>query len=375
MAKVACPPCETRGGVLISVPDLRTFAQDVLLAMDVPARDAAVCADVLLTADLWGIRSHGIAHLPMYYERIRRGTQLPVTHCEWVKDTPTTAVVDGGRGMGMVIAHHAMELAIAKAREHGMGSVAVRNSSHFGIAGFYAHMAAAAGMIGFSFTNSQPAIAPTHGIEPMLGTNPIAVAVPSDEPFPFLFDAATSVVARGKLENAARAQHPIPEGWVISYTGDPHLNSETADPSIERRHAALLPLGGLGELFGGHKGYGLAAMVEILCAALQNHADFSPLRDVDNHGFRRVGHFFLVIDVERFLPLAAFRQMIGRFVRDLRNSPRIPGESRIYTAGEKEFENSVRAQKYGIQISPAIQHSLVSLCDELRLPQHLFEPR
>lgn len=357
------------------VPELRTFTMDVLLAMGVSAEDAAICADVLLTADLWGIQSHGIAHLPMYYDRIRRGTQQPVTRYDVVKETPTTAVIDGGHGMGMVVAHHAMKLAIAKAREHGIASVVVRNSSHFGIAGYYARMAADQGMIGFSFTNSQPAIAPTHGVQPMLGTNPVAVAVPTDEPFPFLFDAATSVVARGKLENAARAQHPIPEGWVISYTGEPHLDSESADPSIDRRHAALLPLGGLGELFGGHKGYGLATVVEILCSTLQNHADFSPLRDVDDHGFRRVGHFFLAMDVEHFLPLPAFRQMVGRMMRDLRNSPRIPGEPRIYTAGEKEYERSIQAQKYGIEVSSAVQQSLIELCEELNLHQHLWEPK
>jgi L-2-hydroxycarboxylate dehydrogenase (NAD+) len=309
----------------------------------------------------------------MYYERIGRGIQKPVTRYDWVKETPTTAIVDGGGGMGMVVAHHAMELAIAKAREHGMGSVAVRNSSHFGVAGYYARMAAEQGMIGFSFTNSQPAIAPTHGVDAMLGSNPIAVAAPTDEPFPFLFDAATSVVARGKLEIAARAQHPIPEGWVISYTGDPHLESSSADLSIDHGHAALLPLGGLGELFGGHKGYGLATMVEILCAALQNHADFSPLRDVDEHGFRRVGHFFLAMDVEHFLPVDAFRQILGRMLRELRNSPRLPGEPRIYTAGEKEYESSVRAQKLGVAISRAVQHSLILLCAELHLPQHLFD--
>ncbi len=375
MAQFASPSVEMRGPVSVPVPELRTFTMDVLLAMGVSAEDAAICADVLLTADLWGIQSHGIAHLPMYYDRIRRGTQQPVTRYDVVKETPTTAVIDGGHGMGMVVAHHAMKLAIAKAREHGIASVVVRNSSHFGIAGYYARMAADQGMIGFSFTNSQPAIAPTHGVQPMLGTNPVAVAVPTDEPFPFLFDAATSVVARGKLENAARAQHPIPEGWVISYTGEPHLDSESADPSIDRRHAALLPLGGLGELFGGHKGYGLATVVEILCSTLQNHADFSPLRDVDDHGFRRVGHFFLAMDVEHFLPLPAFRQMVGRMMRDLRNSPRIPGEPRIYTAGEKEYERSIQAQKYGIEVSSAVQQSLIELCEELNLHQHLWEPK
>jgi len=372
---MACPPAESPNSVTVSVTDLRSFITAVLIAMGVPTTDVDICADVLLTSDLWGVQSHGVAHLPMYYERLRRGIQRPVTHCAWIRETPTSAVIDGGSGMGMVVAHHAMRFAIAKARENGMGSVAVRNSSHFGVAGYYARMAADAGMIGFSFTNAQPAIAPTHGVEPTFGTNPIAIAVPSDEPFPFLFDAATSVVARGKLEIAARNNKPIPEGWVIGYDGEPHTDCATADPSIDLGHAALLPLGGLGELFGGHKGYGLAAVVEILCAALQNNADFSPLRDVDAHGFRRVGHFFMAINVENFLPLAAFRPIIGRMLRDLRNSPRIPGEPRIYTAGEKEYERSLHAEKYGIEIKPAVQQSLTTLCDGLGFSQQLFPQR
>ena len=372
MAQMACPQAEVRSPVTVSIPELRQFITDALLAMTVPTADATICADVLLSSDIWGIQSHGVAHLPMYHERLRKGIQQPITRYDWVKETPTTAVIDGGKGMGMVVAHHAMELAIAKAREHGMGSVAVGNSSHFGIAGYYARMASNEGMIGFSFTNAQPAIAPTHGVEPMLGTNPIAVAIPTDEPFPFLFDAATSVVARGKLEIAAHAQRPIPEGWEIRHTGEPQTDSASADLAIDSQHAALLPLGGLGELFGGHKGYGLATLVEILCAALQNQLDSSPLRDCDVHGFRPVGHFFLAIDVEHFLPPDAFRQTTGRMMRDLRDSRRIPGEPRIYTAGEKEYENSLRAQKQGIEVSPAVQKSLSALCGELHLPQGLF---
>lgn len=333
--------------------------------MGVPACDVNVCAEVLLTSDIWGVQSHGIAHLPMYYERMRKAVQQPVTRCDVVKETATTAVVDGGNGMGMVAGHYAMRLAMAKAREHGMGAVAVRNSSHFGVAGYYARMAADEGMVGFSFTNAQPSIAPTHGVESMLGTNPVAVAVPSDEAFPFLFDAATSVVARGKLEIAARVNRPIPEGWVIRYDGEPHIDSTSADPAIDSGHAALLPLGGLGELFGGHKGYGLATLVEILCSALQNRPEYSPLHDFDQQGFRSVGHFFMAIDVEHFLPLAAFRQIVGGMMRDLRNSRRIPGEPRIYTAGEKEHENTLRALQAGIEINENVARSLMELCDAL----------
>jgi len=375
MATIACSAADSQSVVIVSIDELRTFVIHILSAMNVPACDVDTCAEILLTSDIWGIRSHGVAHLPMYYERIRKGVQQPVTRCKLVKESETTAVVGGGHGMGMVVGHYAMRLAIAKAREHGMGSVAVRNSSHYGIAGYYAHMAADEGMIGFSFTNAQPAVAPTHGVESVLGTNPIAVAVPTDEPFPFLFDAATSVVARGKLEVAARAQRPIPEGWVIRYDGEPHIDCASADPSIDTGHAALLPLGGLGELFGGHKGFGLATLVEIFCSALQNQAEYSPLHDVDEHGFRAVGHFFLAIDVEHFMPLSAFRQITGRMLRDLRNSRRIPGEPRIYTAGEKEYERSLRAQREGISIDAALRKSLMDLCEALGVSSELLKPR
>lgn len=375
MPTVASSPSEAPVSVTISVPDLRAFAAEVLRAMGVPACDVDVCADVLLTSDIWGVQSHGVAHLPMYCERIRKGVQRPVTRCEVAKETETTAIVDGSNGMGMVVGQYAMRLAIAKAREHGMGSVAVRNSSHFGVAGYYARMAADEGLIGFSFTSTQPAIAPTHGIEARLGTNPIAVAVPTDEPFPFLFDAATSVVARGKLEIAARGSRPIPEGWVIRYDGEPHVDPYSANASIDSGHAALLPLGGLGELFGGHKGYGLATLVEILCSALQNRHDYSPLSDCDQQGFRAVGHFFMAFDVEHFLPLAAFRQVTGRMMRDLRKSRRIPGEARIYTAGEKEYENTLRAHAQGIELNEGVRYSLTELAEALGVSSRALQSR
>lgn len=338
--------------------------------MGVPPGDAAVCADVLVTADIWGIESHGIAHLPMYYDRIRSGIQKPVTLSRLVSDRAATAVIDGGNGMGMVVARQAMNLAIHKARQHGIASVAVSDSSHFGVAGYYARMACEQGMIGISVTNAQPAIAPTHGSSPMLGTNPIAVGVPTDEPFPFLFDASTSVVARGKLEIAAREQTPVPDGWTVPCSkGAPPRN---LDHAIDLGQAALLPLGGLGELFGGHKGYGLAAVVEILCTALQNQQEHAPLSHVDHHGFRRVGHCFTAINVEHFVPLAAFRSTAGSMMRDLRRSPKLPGQTRIFTAGEKEYENSLRVRERGIALSAPVLRSLRDLSTTLQLPQQTF---
>ena len=202
--------------VRVPVKDLVDFMIAALLKMSVPPGDARIIADVLITSDLWGIQSHGVAHLKMYHERIKAGLQLPVTKWKVVKETPTTAVIDGGNGMGMIVGTHAMEMAIQKAKRYGLGAVAVRNSSHYGVAGYYPLMAVKEGLVGLSVTNAHPSTAPTFGTEPMLGTNPIAIAAPTDEAFPYIYDAATSVVPRGKIEVAARANKPIPEGWVVN---------------------------------------------------------------------------------------------------------------------------------------------------------------
>ncbi|MGQ9518066.1 MAG: Ldh family oxidoreductase, partial [Anaerolineae bacterium] len=256
----------------IPVEVLQHFMVDVFTGLGVPPADAAICADVLITADLRGIESHGIGRLKYYYDRIKAGVQKPITEITVVKETETTAVLDGGHGMGHVIAHRAMRMAIEKARQWGLGAVAVRNSTHFGIAGYYPLMAVKEGMIGLTVTNARPAIAPTFGTEPMLGTNPIAFAAPTDLPYPFCFDAATSITQRGKIEVLEREEKPAPAGWIINAKGDPVTDPTTILRELDAGNVALLPLGGAGELMGGHKGYGLAVMVEILSASLQGGA-------------------------------------------------------------------------------------------------------
>src|SRR5512137_136345 len=296
----------------VPVEKLVDFMVLALRKMGVPAEDAKIIADVLITSDYWGVGSHGVAHLKMYYERMQAGLQLPVTDWSVVKDTPTTAVIDGGNGMGMVVGYHAMQLAIQKAREFGLGAVAVRNSGHYGVAGYYPLMAVREGLVGMSVTNAHPSTAPTFGTEPMLGTNPIAVAAPTDEPFPYMYDAATSVVPRGRSEVAARANKPIPAGWVINQGGDSATDTSSMLDEMNKGNVALLPVGGLGELMGGHKGYGLATMVEIFSSAFQNGAYLSMLHDTDHNGkpqFLRIGHFFLAIDIGHFIPLEDFKHI------------------------------------------------------------------
>jgi len=360
----------TEGSVRVEVGRLTDFMQISLEAMGVPPADAAVITEVLITADLWGIASHGIAHLKMYHERIKAGLQLPASVPTVAKETETTAVLDGHNGMGMVIGQRAMRMAIEKARSHGLGAVAVRNSSHYGIAGYYAMMAVKEGMVGVSVTNAHPSIAPTFGVQPMMGTNPIAVGAPTDEPFPFLFDASTSIVTRGKIEVAARAGKPITQGWVIGEDGTALTESASLIEQMNRDAAALLPIGGLGELLGGHKGYGLAALVEIFSAAFQSGTYLSGLHDHDAEGhlqFLRIGHFFLAIDVERFIPLAEFQHIVGTMMRELRASRKAPGQDRIYTAGEKAHANAQRVLADGVEIAPGVQQALLSLQEELGL--------
>ena len=359
----------------VPVENLTKFMVQALIAMGTPNEDAEIIMDVLITASMWGIKSHGAALLRMYHQRIKAGLQLPVTNWTVVKDTPTTAVVDGGNGMGPVIGYQAMKLAIQKARQYGLGAVAVRNSSHYGAAGYYPMLAVKQGLVGLSCTNAHPSTAPTHGVRPMLGTNPIAVGVPTDEPFPYLFDAAISIAPRGKIKGAERAGEPIPDGWVIGPDGNPETDSGRMIKRMDDGEVALLPLGGMGELMGGHKGYGLATMVEIFSAAFQNGTYLWGLTDTDELGnpqFLRIGHFFWAIDTEHFIPLADFRKITGNIMRELRNSPRVPGQPRIYTAGEKEYYNELHAQKYGVEITPGVQKAFITLSQELNLTRDIL---
>ena len=228
----------------ISVETLKSFIREVLLAVGVPKEDTEICTDVIIASDIRGIESHGIGRLKYYYDRIKSGQHKVITNFEIVRETPTTAVVDGHHGMGMVISKRAMQMAIDKAKMYGMGSVAVRNSTHFGIAGYYPLMATAQGMIGITVTNTRPAVAPTFGVQPMLGTNPIAFGAPSDEPFPFLYDGATPITQRGKIEVLARAEKPVPEGWIVDQQNKYMKNADEILTELTAGTAALLPLGG-----------------------------------------------------------------------------------------------------------------------------------
>ncbi len=363
----------------VPVATLKSFIKDVLIALGVPPEDAETSADVMIASDVRGIESHGIGRLKYYYDRIKSGQHQVITNFEIVSESQTTAVVDGHHGMGMVAAKKAMQLAIDKARVFGMGSVAVRNSTHFGIAGYYPLMAVQQGMIGMTFTNARPSVSPTFGVQPMLGTNPIAFGAPTDEEFPFLYDGATPITQRGKIEVLSRIDQPMPEGWIVNAENQPITDPHEALKEISKGTAAFLPLGGSGELLGGHKGYGLATIVEILSASLQDGSYLHALTGIGPDGKPqpfRVGHFFMAIDVGHFIPLEHFKKTTGGILRELRASRKAPGESRIYTAGEKEYEMSKLIEQRGVPIVPELMKDIQFLINELGLDQYktVFNP-
>lgn len=356
--------------VRLPVEVAKRLMHDAFVALGVPESDANICVDVLISSDLRGIESHGIGRLKYYCDRIKLGIQFPVTNLEIVRETETTVVIDGHHGMGHVIAYRAMSMAIDKAKRYGLGAAAVRNSTHFGIAGYYSLMAANEGMIGLTVTNARPAMAPTFGTQPMLGTNPIAFAAPSDGPFPFCYDGATPITQRGKIEVLDRAEKPVPEGWLIDAQGRPATNARQILQDLDKGQAAFLPLGGQGESMGGHKGYGLGTMVEILSASLAGGAFLQDLLGVDEKGKRRpfmLGHFFLAMDVGHFVPLEQSRQTTGQIMRELRASRKEPGHERIYVAGEKEYESAQRVLKEGIAVNENLRHDLRAVRDDLHL--------
>mgnify|MGYP001142011914 CR=1 FL=1 len=357
--------------VWIDFETLESFMIDSLKAVGVPDDDAKIIGDVLIESDKRGIDSHGIGRLkPIYIDRINIGIMNPVTEIEVLKDDTTTAVLDGHNGMGHVVSKKAMEMAIEKAKEHGLGMVAVRNSNHYGIAGYYATMAVEAGMIGITGTNARPSIAPTFGVENMLGTNPLTFGIPTDEKFPFVLDCATSVTQRGKIEVYGRAGKTLPPGWVIGLNGKTRTDTEQVLKDLTTGEAALTPLGGIGEETAGFKGFGYAMVVEILSAALQDGSFMKALNGFDeNHKPipYPLGHFFMAIDPERFMGLEVFKRVAGTICREIRDSKKAPGEDRIYTAGEKEYDAWQYRKEHGCPVPPSLQKHMIELRDAYNL--------
>ena len=319
---------------------ISSFVTDAFVGVGVPREDAEICTDVLLESDRRGIESHGVNRFkPIYIDRINIGIQNPVTNFEIVKETPTTAVIDGHDGMGQVIGYKSMKMAIDKAKKYGLGMVAVRNSCHYGIAGYYATMATKENMIGITGTNARPSIAPTFGVENMLGTNPLPLACLRMRIFRLCSTALPPSPSAASWSIIPALGKSTPAGMVIGRDGTAKTDTDAILKELNTGEAALAPLGGIGEEMAGYKGYGYATVVELLSAALQQGNYLKMLTGIGEGGKKvpyHLGHFFLAIDTEAFVGAESFEKTAGDILRALRASTRAPGEDHIFTAGEKE---------------------------------------
>lgn len=355
----------------ISFDLLEKFMEDTFVKLGTPREQAKIIADVLIMSDKLGIDSHGVGRFkPIYVDRINAGILNPETKIDVIKESPTTAVLDANDGMGHVVSKRAMEIAIEKAKTYGMGMVTVKNSSHYGFAGYYPLMASKEGMIGITGTNARPSIAPTFGVENMLGTNPLTFAIPTDEEFDFLLDCATSTSQRGKIEKYDRENKPLPEGWVIDDEGNVRTDTKQVLIDLTKGKAALTPLGGVGEELAGYKGYGYATVVEILSSALHLGPFMKALTDIDDNGNKKpykLGHFFIAINVENFVEIDKFRKQTGEILRELRASKKAPGENRIYTAGEKEYLTYQYRKDKGVPMNDVLIKQINELNDKYSL--------
>ena len=363
MAKLAADPAYR----LSTHSKLARFIGDVLAKVGISPGDAATVADVLVAADLRGIESHGIARLESFYvERIRNGTIEATPDVRVVRESATSLVLDAGNGLGHPAAKRAMSAVIEKAKTTGTAFGAVRNSNHFGIAGFYAMMALEADMIGIASTNSVRLAAPTFGRDLMLGTNPWAYAVPAKDEPAFVLDFATTTVPRGKLEVYARKEKALEPGWAIDARG-----VETLRP-VEALTGALLPLGGFGTDNGGHKGYGLGMLAELMCAVLSGGAFGTDLPlPTSPPQVGAISHFFGAIRIDGFRDYSEFVTDMDRELRAFKDSRRVPGVERIYVAGEIENEKTLAYRRDGVPVHPKVWLGLERLAIDLGLPFEL----
>ena len=347
-----------------SYEQLKTFCLDAFGAFGFTPEESEKITDVLLLSDLYGIESHGMQRLVRYHKGIEKGLIKVDAKPEVVFETPVSAVIDGHDGMGQLISIRAMELAIEKAKKTGMAVVSVRNSNHFGIAGYYAKMACDAGLMGFAMTNSEAIMVPTNARLAMLGSNPIAISLPA-EPYPFLFDASTTVVTRGKLEVYNKNGKPLPEGWALDENGHACTDAERVLKNIVgKKGGGIMPLGGLNEQSGGHKGYGYGMLCEIFCSIFSGGL-------TSNHthvgGKGGTCHGFMAIDPAVFGDAEGMKDRFSTFLQELRDAPKAEGQPRIYTHGEKEILAYADRLKNGIDVNVNTVVEMKDLCDYLHM--------
>jgi hypothetical protein len=347
---------------------LYAFAEAVFLKMGCSVSDAALATKVLLSADLRGIDSHGIARLVGYVRLWEIGRINTTPTIKIVHETPSTAVIDGDRGLGLIVAPRAMEIAMEKAKQVGTGWVSVKNSNHFGIAGYHAMMALEQEMIGIAMTNASALVAPTYAAEKLLGTNPIAVAIPAGEEAPFVADFATTTAANGKLEIAQRNNTSIPLGWAQDAEGNP-----TQDANILKSGGALLPLGSEKEQ-GSHKGYALGSIVDIFSAVLSG-ASFGPwvppfpayVPMPENMPGEGLGHFIGAMRIDAFRPATDFKFNMDLWLNRFRNAMPSKGHEQVFVAGDLERAMENERMQNGIPLVGAVQNDLKTLAQKMHL--------
>ena len=327
---------------------LNTFCMDAFMKFGFKEEEARIITDVLLLSDLYGIDSHGMQRLVRYHKGIEKGMIKIDAVPEIVHETPVSAVIDAHDAMGQLVSHKAMTLAIEKAKKTGMAIVSVRNSNHFGIAGYYAKMACDQGLMGMAMTNSEAIMVPTFARMAMIGSNPIAVALPAD-PYSFFFDASTTVVTRGKLEVYNKMGKPLPEGWALNKDGHPSTDAKDVLSNIVAKNGGgIMPLGGSTETLGSHKGYGYGMLCEIFCSVFSQG---TPSSHVNVGGKSGTCHGFMAVDPHVFGDPEAIKAHFSAFLQELRDAPKADGQPRIYTHGEKEVFAYEDRMKNGIDVN------------------------
>lgn len=349
---------------------LRNFTKSVFLRMGCPAGDADLATDVLLRSDLRGIDSHGVARLSGYIRLWEKGRINATPNIRIVHETPTTATVDGDAGLGLVVAPFAMKVAMEKAALYGSGWVAVKNSNHFGIAGYHALLAIEKDMIGISMTNASPLVAPTYASERLLGTNPMCYAFPAGKYPPVVVDMATAAAANGKLEIAQRANQPIPEGWAQDKDGH-----GSTDPNALKNGGSLLPLGSDKD-HGSHKGYGLSATVDILTAVLSgaNYGPWVPpfvafLEPSANPVGEGLGHFFGAMRIDGFRPAKDFKDHLDNWIERFQSAKTVDPDKKVIIPGEPEYAFEQERKISGIPLVEPVVNDLNDLADKLQIPR------
>jgi LDH2 family malate/lactate/ureidoglycolate dehydrogenase len=352
----------------VNYRDLTQFVQNVFSSFGINRKEALICADNLVLADLRGIPSHGVARLKRYVDGMSNGTILQHNKPLVVRESPSTATVDGQAGLGQITGNFSTRIAIEKAKKTGVGIVVVRNSNHYGIAGYYSQMMLEAGLLGISMTNSAPLVVPTFGRKMIIGTNPISMTAPTRRNRPFFLDMATSVVPRGKLEVYDRLGKEMPEGWAVDAKGQTATDAtEVLRNMVARLGGGILPLGGEGELYGGYKGYGIALMVDILCGVLSGGA-YADLVDTKGPGGEgqpaQVAHFFMALNIENFVEMEVFQEKMDDLIDRLKESAKAEGQDRIFIHGEKEYELYEKHKETGIPLEENVYETLKAIARE-----------